>query len=783
MSKELFSLVGRVKVEGTDEAKRDIQETTDTAEQSGSRFESTFSKIGGAVATFFAVDKIVSFGSSIVQASANVSAEASAFAQIMGDYSDEAQKKIEKIADATGIVDTRLTPYMTSLSAKFKGLGFNVDEATTLASDGLTLAADASAFWDKSLDDSMSALNSFINGSYEGGEAIGLFANDTQLAAYAVKSGVVDSTKAWASLDEATKQATRLEYAKNMMDLSGATGQAAKEADQYANVQANLAEKWRQFKAVIGEPLLNNVVLPAMTALMGVVDSLSTGFQNLQKWISENQTTVQILGGVITAAVAGLVAYKTAMMAMSIINTVKTWMNAMTIAQRALNLAMSMNPIGLVIAAITALVAAFIYFWNTSEGFRNFWIGLWDTIKNIFSSVVDWVSQKLSELATWFSQAWETIKTTVSTVMNAIKTVIETVWNAIKTVIEVIITVIAVAIGTYIEIWRTIIETVMNAIKFVIDTVWNAIGGTVMNVMNTIASVISTVWNTIVSVITTVLNTIMSVVSTVWNAISSVISTVANAIYTVISTIFGMIKNVITNVINNILTVITTVWNTISSVTSTVWNAIKSAIEIPLNAARSVVSSVINGISSTISSVWNTIKSVTSSVWNGIKSAIETPMNAAKNVVKSVIDAIKGFFNFSISWPHIPLPHFSIKPAGWSVGDLLKGSIPHLGIDWYAEGGILEKPTAFGVSPNGRLRVGGEAGAEAVAPIDTLLDYVREAVRDENGNVESLLKMILKAILDQKDMDVVLDSGALVGSIAPKMDKELGRIQGRKARR
>ena len=116
----------------------------------------------------------------------------------------------------------------------------------------------------------MSALNSFINGSYEGGEAIGLFANDTQLASYAVKEGIVKEAEEWANLEEAKKQATRIEFAKNMFDASGATGQASKEADQYANVQANLNEKWRQFKAEIGEPLLQNVVLPAMDKLSGV---------------------------------------------------------------------------------------------------------------------------------------------------------------------------------------------------------------------------------------------------------------------------------------------------------------------------------------------------------------------------------------------------------------------------------------------------------------------------------------------------------------------------------
>lgn len=125
--------------------------------------------------------------------------------------------------------------------------------------------------------------------------------------------------------------------------------------------------------------------------------------------------------------------------------------------------------------------------------------------------------------------------------------------------------------------------------------------------------------------------------------------------------------------IAGIIIALTQLWNSNEQfrefVTST-WNAIMS-----------FLSNLWASISSTAVSTWNGIKNTATSVWNGIESAIETPLNKAKNIVKSVIDTIKGFFNFNISWPHIPMPHFSITPRGWGIGDLLKGSIPSLGID------------------------------------------------------------------------------------------------------
>lgn len=286
---ELFKLFGKIAIDNS-EANREIDETSGKAEKSESRISNAFKKIGAAVVTYLAVDKIKEFGKACVDMAAEVSAEQSAFEQIMGDYSETAQEKVNEIADATGMVNTRLTPYMTSMTAKFKGLGYDIGDATDYAQQGLNIAADAAAFWDKSLDDSMSALNSFVNGSYEGGEAIGLFANDTQMAAYAVKTGLIEEAKEWAGLEEKIKQATRLEYAENMQKASGAVGQAAKESKQYANVQANLNEKWRQFKAQVGEPILQNIVLPVMDKLSGFISNkLSPGFDNLKKKIADNK--------------------------------------------------------------------------------------------------------------------------------------------------------------------------------------------------------------------------------------------------------------------------------------------------------------------------------------------------------------------------------------------------------------------------------------------------------------------------------------------------------------
>lgn len=729
---ELFKLFGSIAVKNS-QANEAIDETTGKATQSESKMSSAFKKIGAAVTTYFAVDKVVDFGKQVVKAAANVSAEASAFEQIMGGYSDTAQKKMNEIADNTGMVASRLTPYMTSMTAKFKGLGFDIGEATDLASDGLNLAADAAAFWDMSLDDSMSHLNSFINGSYEGGEAIGLFANDTQMASYAVSQGLVKQTKDWASLDEATKQATRLEYAQNMMKASGAVGQASKESSQYANVQANLNEKWRQFKAQIGEPLLENVVNPAMQKLSGLVDKASTGFQDLQKWVSENKTLLSVLGGVIGAVAVGMETFAIKTKIAAIASEMhKAAALKEKLAVLGLNGAMLTSPVTWIVAGIVALIAVFVILWNKCEGFRNFWINLWDKIKTAFAPVIEFVKS-----------SFESFKEKLQT---GIVPALQDLWAAIKEKVLPVLSLIWDYVQIYIQPAFEWLKTGLGNIKIVFQTIF-------------------TVIKTIVS---TAFENIKTVITTVWNNIKIVISTVLDVIKNIIKLATSIIKGDWKGAWEAIKGIFSSIWNGIKGIVSNVWNAIKSIFSNNLNA----------------------IKSSVSTVFNGVKAVIQNTINGAKNIVKSGLDAIKNFFSkLKLKFPSIKLPHFSIKGSF----SLKPPSVPKLSVDWYAKAMknamLLNQPTIFGVNPNGNLMGGGEAGQEVVAGSSTLMAMIRNAVQNENAGIiyyldklMSILTQYFPEILGNLEREMVLDDGTLVAKITPKVDKKLGDINRMKER-
>lgn len=163
-----------------------------------------------------------------------------------------------------------------------------------------------------------------------------------------------------------------------------------------------------------------------------------------------------------------------------------------------------------------------------------------------------------------------------------------------------------------------------------------------------------------------------------------------------------------------------------------------------LNTAGELLSKFANGLIQNLPKIisaigqigLNIVRGLGEAIWpkiveaaNGIKEKFLAPINALRDKVKEIIDKIKGFFSFNISAPHIPLPHFSISPSGWKLGDLLKGQLPRLGIEWYAKGGIVPSTSLIGV---------GEAGPEAILPLDPFwkkMDQIASGTGDININV------------------------------------------------
>lgn len=387
---------------------------------------------------------------------------------------------------------------------------------------------------------------------------------------------------------------------------------------------------------------------------------------------------------------------------------------AISVAMGALNI--SMLPIIAVIAAVAAAIAGIIAIIQNWGAITQWFGELWNTICTGIGAMVD-------SLKSWFSNLW---------------THLQSVWEGICNVLQ-----------TAVMLLGSIIQGAIDIITLPFQMIWENCKGIVSSVWEGIKSVVSSAIHAVSSTISSVMGAIKNVISTVWNAISSKVSSVLNTIKTTVSTVFNAVK----------------------SVASSIWNGIKSVISSVVDGIKSKVSSVFNGVKSTVTSIFNGIKSTATSVWNGIKDAIIKPVEAAKNAVKGIIDKITGFFSgMKLELPKIKLPHFKIS----GKLSLSPPSVPHLSIDWYKEGGILTKPTVFGMNGSS-LMAGGEAGKEAVLPLKGFYDQLEHILssRMNTGKMEQYLAVIA----NNSSKGIYLEDGTLVGHLLPAIDSRLGQAQ------
>ena len=378
----------------------------------------------------------------------------------------------------------------------------------------------------------------------------------------------------------------------------------------------------------------------------------------------------------------------------------------------ALNATMLANPIVLIIAAIAALVAAFIYLWNTNEEFRQFWINLWEDIKEIAITV--WEALKA-----FFSAAWEAIKATAETIWNAIAGFFTGLWEGIKNTFTTVVNAISTFLTTMWNTIKSVAETVWNAISTFFTTIWTAIKTVVTTVVTAISTFLTTAWNTIKTTITTVLNAIKSVFETIWNAIKTAITTVVNGIKNTITTVWNNIKSTVSNVM-------TALKNAVSTAFSTMWNGIKSTVSGIYNTIKSGFDNAVNFIKNLASSAFSWGADIINGIVNGIKSCI----GKVKDAVCSVADTIKSFLHFSVP-DEGPLTEYESWMPDFMSG-LAKGIEKSKSMVTDAVSGLAADMVINPQINAGQMALAG-GGSVSSADLSSLVSAIREGVSGMNG--------------------------------------------------
>ena len=355
-----------------------------------------------------------------------------------------------------------------------------------------------------------------------------------------------------------------------------------------------------------------------------------------------------------------------------------------------------------VTGTMTEIHDTFTNIWDSITGFLS---GAWETIKNIVTvgimAVKEIISAAFQIITLPFRFIWENCKDTVLSI-----------WETIKSVI-----------GEKIDAVKEKITTVTTAISNVASAAWNAISSTASSLWEGIKGTIGSKIDAAKEKVSTATSTITSVASSAWSSVSSTASSLWSTISSTVSSKISAASSAVSSATSTITSVASSAWSSVSSAASSKWESVRSTISSKLSSAQSTVSSLISGITSTMSSGLSSALSTVSGKFSSIYSTISSKMSAARDAVGNAISALKSKFNFSWSLPHLKLPHVSIS-GSFSINP---PSVPHFGISWYKDGGILTRPTIFGAAGN-NLLAGGEAGAEAVVPLATLWDKLETMI-------------------------------------------------------
>lgn len=358
-----------------------------------------------------------------------------------GDNASKINEWVKSADTSFGLAELQAKQFTGTLGAMLKSMGLTGEQVLSMSESMVGLAGDFASFYNLKPEEAFEKIRAGISGETEPLKQLGINMSAANLNAFALSQGL---DKTYDSMTQAEQATLRYNY---LMSVSkDAQGDFAKTSDSFANQMRIASLNIKSLGADIGNILLP-VAQEAMKSFNGIAEKLREALSNTetQESIKKLATMIgELLAGALNFLVehlddiiggltwiidnsntiaAGIVAIATAMgilkIEMIVASLIQAYSKAvvvataagktLTVTQWLLNAAMAANPIGIVIAAIAGLVAAFIYLWNTSDGFRQFWIGIWNEVStffiNCFNGIIAFFT---TTIPTWISNviAW-----------------------------------------------------------------------------------------------------------------------------------------------------------------------------------------------------------------------------------------------------------------------------------------------------------------------------------------------------------------------------------------
>lgn len=801
---ELFKLLGTIAIGGADEAKAKVDGVTNKANELADKLGSAGKKIsdfGGKLTTRLSLP-LTALGVTAVKSAADVKAMNSQFEQTFAGVEKQATSAMKSVADSSGILQTRLQGIGTSIYAFAKSSGADSAEAMTLMEEALQATADAAAYYDRSLEDTSESLMSFLKGNFANDAALGVSCTETTRNAKAMEL----FGKKYNDLSEIQKQQTLLKMVTDAQKLSGAMGQASRESDGFENVMGNLKESGKQLAAELGEVLLPTVIklVQGLTEMLREFSKMDDGTKKLiltiggiaiaigpvltaiGKTVSAVGTIISVFGKV-SGSISGIITIGGKLLGG--IKAIAGFASGSLIPA----LAAIPAPVWIIIAVVGALVAAGVALYKNWDEVSAFGKEAWGAITDFIGKAKDKIVGFFQNIIDFISDNWQALlMLIVNPVAGAFKLLYDN-CDSFREFFDGFIGKIKDSFTEGLENLKqkaedfkaSVVEKFTNMKDSAVEKLAEMKAGAseaFANLKESVEEKIESMkagaiekFNTMKEHVVSKAQEIKNEAAEHFNQLEAKWSEGFTNAKEKIVAIASELKESATAKIQELKESASQKIGEFTQAAVSKFGELKdkgsAAIQTLRDGAVAKFSEMGNAVGEKFTNVANTITSI---------------FTKAKGTLSDIVDTIKGLFSFDFKLPEIKMPEFNITPPGWKISDLLQGVIPKLDIKWNAEGGVLTQPTIFGNIGN-TLLGGGEAGAEAIAPIETLKAYIREAVSESNMQFAEVMAAIL-ALLQQympelANMQVVLSTGAVVGELAEPLNEELGKLAQMRGRR
>lgn len=680
-------------------------------------------------------------------------AKLEAVAETSGQKLGDLQRAYNDLYSITGD-STLASTSVLNMSA----IGASVEDQERI----VTAATGAWARWGDSI--SLDGLLESINETARANVVTGQFAdalNWADMTAQQWSATLSGHSKAQAAFNKGISEGLSIEDAFNEALLACSDTQERQEivTDALSGAYGELGEKYRETnRSAIEANEASANMERAMGSLGDAVQPVTTWFTNLAadglSWFIGNLPTLTPLITAFGVALGGLTivaAIRSGFFGLSAI------LAPITGAFSALS-----APVLIVVGVLAALAAIFVGLWNNSEAFRTAVTNLGNTISGFFGPIIQQIGDYLGQvLPIALQYVTDFIAAYVIPGITAFTTFLqETVFPALQQFGQWFSENILPALQ---KMWEwfsiNILPILAQFAEFILSTVIPVIGQIAAWIISNAVPALQQFWSWFK-------DNILPILQDFWNFVqTNVLPVLADIANWIMTDVVPALQQFWSWFSDNVLPILNDVWNFISTYI--------------LPILGQLAAFILGTVISALKNLWNIFSTIIlpilKQVWEAVKTGVERfgefadgvkdAINTAKETVSNGINAIKGFFSgLKLELPKIKLPHFSIS----GTFSLNPPQIPKIGVQWYAEGGILNAPTIFGAL-GGNLLGGGEAGPEAVLPIDKLEGYIENVMeRNENNSgfyrlaeaVEGLAERVISIEINGKQLMTAVASDA-----------------------